>query len=57
MALTKDITERDVKAITRGMRLAGAQLEADQVERMWAELKAYREREATTMQLQALEEG
>jgi len=53
----KQITESDVKAIVRGMRQAGAQIQADQVERMWGELKMYREREATTMQLQALEDG
>lgn len=52
---TRPLTESDVKALVRGLIQGGSRVQAEQVQRLWDELKGLRDREAVTMQLHNIE--
>ncbi len=48
-------TERQVTDLVRKLQRGGHDVEAETVERIWDELKGFRDRQAVTMQLHNLE--
>lgn len=51
----KPPTEREVDVLIHGLKKNGCVVEAETIERLWDELKGYRDREAVSNQLMGME--